>query len=221
MVSFPAYPYPDRHAFQATLDSGSLAIQADGEECNICREEFDHEHQAIRLHDGHIFGKECIKPWLAEHDNCPKCRKVIFRPSVTARRIHEALEWILDIRERELAQHVDTLRGLIINSRQPLTQERVQSVEQWIWERWNAPETRRLRAEVRGELLPIDEVIEYGTDEDRADWVEANQTLASLVGLVEMDESHTQRYERARRIRNTVEMIVHQRYWIEVEMAGI
>ena len=70
---------------------------------------------------------------------------------------------------------------------------------------------------MRGGLLPIDGVIEYGTEEDRADWVEAKQTLESLAGLVEMDEVLTQRFERARRIRDTVEGIVHQRYRLAIE----
>ena len=133
MIPSPAYPYPDRHAFQAALESGSLTIQANGEECDICKEEFDHDHQAIRLHDGHIFGKDCIKTWLAEHDNCPKCRKVIFGPSVAerARAIREeGREYILRVRERELAQLVDTLRELTSNSRRRrLSLQRVRLTE--------------------------------------------------------------------------------------------
>jgi hypothetical protein len=42
--------------------------------CTVCQEEFDASEKATQLPCHHQFHKECLLPWLKEHNTCPTCR---------------------------------------------------------------------------------------------------------------------------------------------------
>mmetsp|Transcript_32260 Transcript_32260/g.41458 ORF Transcript_32260/g.41458 Transcript_32260/m.41458 type:complete len:227 (+) Transcript_32260:91-771(+) len=44
-------------------------------ECSVCQETFEIGLKCLRLPCEHIFHKECIHPWLKDHNTCPVCRK--------------------------------------------------------------------------------------------------------------------------------------------------
>ena len=41
-------------------------------ECAICLKKL--RKKRIALPCAHLFHKKCVKPWLTDHPNCPKCR---------------------------------------------------------------------------------------------------------------------------------------------------
>ena len=53
-------------------------VEEDMGECIICQEVFLPGHEYIVLQCNpthpHSFHKECIRPWLRNHDTCPTCR---------------------------------------------------------------------------------------------------------------------------------------------------
>jgi hypothetical protein len=58
--------------------------------CAICRETLD-DGEIHKLPYGHIYHGRCITPWLAEHSNCPYCRRswsIIEIPSFDDPRYH-------------------------------------------------------------------------------------------------------------------------------------
>ena len=42
--------------------------------CSICKDEFELGQHAMDLPCNHYFHKDCIYPWLSEHNSCPICR---------------------------------------------------------------------------------------------------------------------------------------------------
>ena len=45
--------------------------------CSICLEDFKDEDILKKLNCNHIFHKECLTPWLNDHNNCPLCRCMV------------------------------------------------------------------------------------------------------------------------------------------------
>ena len=42
--------------------------------CTICLEEFKFDEELKKLKCGHMYHKECLKPWLENKKRCPICR---------------------------------------------------------------------------------------------------------------------------------------------------
>lgn len=42
--------------------------------CSVCKEEFQIGNFSITLPCRHYFHKDCISPWLSQHNSCPICR---------------------------------------------------------------------------------------------------------------------------------------------------
>jgi len=67
---------------QQVLDSlpkKPVDVEAD---CHVCLDKCSDEVDNVYLPCKHAFCKECIKPWVAEHDSCPACRqKIVQAPS--------------------------------------------------------------------------------------------------------------------------------------------
>ena len=43
-------------------------------QCPICIKCFDKDSVIYKLECGHIFHRDCLKPWLEKIGNCPCCR---------------------------------------------------------------------------------------------------------------------------------------------------
>jgi len=50
--------------------------------CSICLDDFDLESECHQLYCYHIFHEKCIEEWLAKHDSCPDCRKLMTREAI-------------------------------------------------------------------------------------------------------------------------------------------
>lgn len=88
--------------------------ELDEERCNICLADFDvDDEKPVLLPCGHVWGEECITPWLKSHGSCPLCRhdfqgelnkgrpdRVIARWRQNAR-IYSFLDAKLDVRSEE------------------------------------------------------------------------------------------------------------------------
>jgi hypothetical protein len=42
--------------------------------CTVCLEDFESDERGTQLPCNHYFHKECLSPWLKEHNSCPTCR---------------------------------------------------------------------------------------------------------------------------------------------------
>ena len=42
--------------------------------CSVCKEEFQIGNEMLDLPCNHYFHKDCLMPWLNQHDSCPICR---------------------------------------------------------------------------------------------------------------------------------------------------
>ncbi|KAG2373983.1 hypothetical protein C9374_011648 [Naegleria lovaniensis] len=42
--------------------------------CAVCLCEFEEQEVLTRLPCGHVFHKDCIMPWIKDHNSCPTCR---------------------------------------------------------------------------------------------------------------------------------------------------
>jgi len=46
-----------------------------GDSCAVCKDEYALNEKVIELPCSHTFHKDCIVPWLKQHNTCPVCRK--------------------------------------------------------------------------------------------------------------------------------------------------
>merc|ERR1719502_1188292 len=63
----------------AVIGAGVQGCASDGNaacaECSVCQETFAcGEKNVKKLPCGHLFHKDCILPWLEQHNTCPVCR---------------------------------------------------------------------------------------------------------------------------------------------------
>ena len=73
--------YPHSHVIDYVIDEKDINHDF---KCIICLEQFKIEEKSLKLICGHIFHKECLDPWLKNHNTCPICRQTIIRnnPSI-------------------------------------------------------------------------------------------------------------------------------------------
>jgi E3 ubiquitin-protein ligase RNF115/126 len=43
-------------------------------ECNVCKDEFIIDQEALQMPCEHLFHPDCLLPWLKNHNSCPVCR---------------------------------------------------------------------------------------------------------------------------------------------------
>ncbi|KAL9645514.1 hypothetical protein ABK040_000579 [Willaertia magna] len=64
-------------SFQLTKERKEIMNQC-GEHCDhscsVCICDFEESENLIRLPCGHLFHKDCIMPWIKDHNSCPTCR---------------------------------------------------------------------------------------------------------------------------------------------------
>ncbi|KAL9642503.1 hypothetical protein ABK040_011070 [Willaertia magna] len=64
-------------SFQLTKERKEIMHQC-GEHCDhscsVCICDFEEGENLIRLPCGHLFHKDCIMPWIKDHNSCPTCR---------------------------------------------------------------------------------------------------------------------------------------------------
>lgn len=69
---------PPPAAKKAVENLPMIQIQAkhveDKAECAVCKDEFKEGENAANLPCGHLYHKDCIVPWLEQHNTCPTCR---------------------------------------------------------------------------------------------------------------------------------------------------
>ena len=66
------------------------------EDCSICfksLQQTDSENQVAQLKCQHIFHKQCVEPWVNQHNSCPLCRKEAFTPPLSQRLTRWAQRW--------------------------------------------------------------------------------------------------------------------------------
>jgi hypothetical protein len=69
------------HYFPYSLSRLSLHTQINFDsdesekECSVCQELFELDSTCLKLPCTHCFHKDCIVPWLKDHNTCPVCRK--------------------------------------------------------------------------------------------------------------------------------------------------
>lgn len=67
-----------------------LGPASEDQKCSICLTEYGSKYRSEKkfptmLPCHHIFGADCLKQWLQDHESCPLCRRIVFlRPVVSA-----------------------------------------------------------------------------------------------------------------------------------------
>lgn len=51
-----------------------LSESIESHTCSICIEDYSEDEQLVQLPCEHIFHKDCIMPWIEQHNTCPTCR---------------------------------------------------------------------------------------------------------------------------------------------------
>jgi len=71
-----ARTHPASKAAIRALASGTCteASGAPSEPCPVCQDAFAAGDEWLRMPCGHYYHKDCLTPWLAEHNTCPTCR---------------------------------------------------------------------------------------------------------------------------------------------------
>lgn len=63
--------------FNTQLDESEM-------ECYVCQETYEVGSTCLKLPCSHCFHKECIHPWLKDHNTCPVCREKLIAPDTDA-----------------------------------------------------------------------------------------------------------------------------------------
>ena len=58
----------------AALPTFTWQPAADGHQCAICKEDFEHGCRVTGMPCGHLFHGFCLQPWLRQRHTCPMCR---------------------------------------------------------------------------------------------------------------------------------------------------
>merc|ERR1719160_1949219 len=57
---------------EVTLDITD--IEGNNSGCAVCQDDWRVGDRGVKLPCGHIYHKQCIMPWIKEHNTCPVCR---------------------------------------------------------------------------------------------------------------------------------------------------
>ena len=81
----PADSFHHPNQTQASFFNGlplalSSSLRADDRNCSICLTAYVNGEQPLRLPCSHVFGRDCLRTWLEEHNSCPLCRRELFPP---------------------------------------------------------------------------------------------------------------------------------------------
>ena len=64
----PASKYAIEHLKEVTT------LEESSEACTVCQDVVEKGAVTLHMPCGHCFHKDCLMPWLAEHNTCPVCR---------------------------------------------------------------------------------------------------------------------------------------------------
>eukprot|EP00667_Euglena_gracilis_P022301 EG_transcript_24756 len=56
---------------EVTISSGHVAAS---EGCSVCKDDYTLGEVVLQLPCAHLFHKDCVLPWLTQHNSCPTCR---------------------------------------------------------------------------------------------------------------------------------------------------
>eukprot|EP01012_Entosiphon_sulcatum_P044945 TRINITY_DN5981_c0_g1_i2.p2 TRINITY_DN5981_c0_g1~~TRINITY_DN5981_c0_g1_i2.p2 ORF type:complete len:119 (-),score=9.41 TRINITY_DN5981_c0_g1_i2:25-381(-) len=68
-------PVGNPPAAAAAIESlPEVAQQDESQACSVCKDAFVKGELAVQLPCNHFYHKDCLFPWLQQHNTCPTCR---------------------------------------------------------------------------------------------------------------------------------------------------